>query len=542
MSLAGRLRSPREPYLVLLVLALAFAYKLFLLAQRAVFLDPDEAYYLILARNLAAGRGYAFNGLPNIVFPPLLPLLIAGVNLILRQPQLSLGLITASSGVLLGFVTYLIARRSLPPAASLGCLVLALFAPALNAFLPTTTAYAKILYRGSDILNGLLVLAAVYWTIRLAEDGRCRHAALAGASLGLAYLTRPEGFILFVGLAALLAAMKLAARAALSWRSLACLLLVFAALAAPYVVYLKGVTGRWMLSGKVAAAGRYQADMLEVIRTGDWASFDRRMYALNPDGTEMNDLYFGYHRRAVDAPAAPPEPFLRRAWASLRLAGTVPRTLVPLPFAPFLLLGLGSLVALRSRSDFVLLGLMPYSLAIMALAYPIPRHHLFLVPLFTLAAVRGAAVLSSLVPPRKGIVLSLLLAAGVAWTAYGNYAAASRNFLKRPELRAVRETEHAVSRRLREAGARVVMSINPALAVWADSDWQVLPVAPLRARFGFGEGKRVDYAVIGDETRPFFHIVDMKQSRFLDRPVELSDIRALEVGPDYDFNRVVQEP
>ena len=64
-------------YLLCIGALLAFVFKLILLLKRGSYLDPDEGYYILLAQNLLAGRGYTFNGLEHIHFPPFLPLLIA---------------------------------------------------------------------------------------------------------------------------------------------------------------------------------------------------------------------------------------------------------------------------------------------------------------------------------------------------------------------------------------------------------------------------------------------------------------------------------
>jgi 4-amino-4-deoxy-L-arabinose transferase-like glycosyltransferase len=535
----------REFLIILAVSLLAFVFKMFLLSQRSLYIDPDEGYYLILARNLVHGNGYAFNGLPNIIFPPFLPLAIAFLYLLVHNLQLSLNIITALSGTLLGVIAYLIARKKLPVLARFGCFLLVLFSLELNSFLPVPLRYTHVLYRGSDILNCFLVLASVYWTILLMEKDRYGYAVLAALTLALAYLTRPEGFILWAGLLGLLLLLKLLSAVNLSWKRLACFLLVFAVAALPYIFYLKTVTGKWMLSGKVSASQKYRSALLEVIQKDNWAPFNSIHYALNKDSSEMNDLYFGYHRESDETPVAAAEPLTGRILSNLSLFWIIPKTLVPLPFLPFFLLGLGSalynVVKKGSRQDLALLSLVPYSLVVEALSYPIPRHHLFLVPVVILYSGQGAVLFSSLLSPKNAItqkkVTFLVFAVLFILVMYDHIIYSSRSLLNEPAFRAAREIEMTISRRLKKAGAEVIMSSHPSFAVWASSDWQVLPQASLPRQLVFMRKKRVDYAVLTEGKRVFYHILDLRNSQLPERPEDPFAIQAIE---NYDYFDVVR--
>jgi 4-amino-4-deoxy-L-arabinose transferase-like glycosyltransferase len=548
ISFIRQVRFNRELRLILALSGLAFIFKLFLLSQRSLYIDPDEGYYLLLARNLVHGNGYGFNGLPNIIFPPFLPLAIAFIYVFLHNLQLSLNIITALSGTFLGVIVYLIARKKISRLASFGCFLLALFSHELNAFLPAALRYTEVLYRGSDILNCFLVLASVYCMILLVEKDGYLPAALAGLTLALAYLTRPEGFILFVGFLCLLLLLKSFSLIALSWKRLTCFLLVFAALALPYVVYLRTVTGHWMLSGKISASQRYRASLLEIIRKENWQPFYSAHYSLNDSATEMNDLYFGYHRESDEAQDISSDPLAKRVRSNLRLFWIIPKTLVPFQFLPFFLLGLGSalynLIKKRSWRDLLLLSLLPYSLVIEALSYPIPRHHLFLVPVVILYAGQGALLLSSWVSRNNEITrrkaLFLIFAVLFVLVIYDHIIYSSKNLLNAPMFKSVRKIEVSVARRLKEGRAEVVMSSHPNLAVWASSDWQVLPQAPLPAQLEFARNKRVDYAVLTGEKKLFFHILDFKNSQLPERVGEPYDVQIVEANDYFDLIRVMK--
>jgi len=547
-SFIKQVRLNRELRLILALSILAFIFKLFLLSQRALYIDPDEGYYLILARNLVHGNGYGFNGLPNIIFPPFLPLAIAFIYILLHNLQLSLSIITALSGTLLGVMVYLIARKKVSRLASFGCFLLAIFSRELNAFLPASLRYTEVLYRGSDILNCFLILASVYFIITLVEKDTYLPAALAGLALALAYLTRPEGVILFVGFLSLLVLLKSFSLIVLSWKRLICFLLVFVVLALPYILYLTTVTGQWTLSGKISASQRYRASLLEIIQKENWEPFNSAHYSLNSAATEMNDLYFGYHRDSDEVQDIAAAPIDIRIWSNLRLYWIIPKTLVPLQLLPFFLLGLSSglynLIKKRSCLDLLLLILLPYSLMIEALSYPIPRHHLFLVPVIILYGGQGALLFSSWASRKNEVtnrkLLFLVFAILFVLAVNDHLIYASKNLLNYPLFITSRKIEVSVARLLKEARAEVVMSPHPNLAVWASSDWQVLPRASLPAQLEFGKNKNVDYAILPSEKKLFFHILDFKNSDLPDRPGDPYDVQTFKSSEYFDIIRVLK--
>ncbi len=548
LSLISRLRLNRELRLILALSALGLLFKLYLLSQRSLYIDPDEGYYLVLARNLVDGNGYGFNGLPNIIFPPFLPLAIAFIYVFSHNFQLSLSIITALSGTFLGIIVYLIARKKISRLASSGCFLLALFSQELNAFLPASLRYTHVLYRGSDILNCFLILTTIYFMILLVHNDRYLPAALAGLTLALAYLTRPEGFILFVGFLGLLILLKSLSLVVLSWKRIICFFLGFAALAFPYVLYLRSVTGQWTISGKITASQKYRASLLQVIQEENWQPFNRIHYSLNSAATEMNDLYFGYHRESDKVQDIAADPIDKRIRSNLRLYWIIPKTLVPLQLLPFFLLGLGSalyiLIKKRSWPDILLLSLIPYSLAIEALSYPIPRHHLFLVPIVILYGGQGAILFSSWVSRGNEVnrrkVLFLVFAVLFALAINDHIIYSSKNLLNNPLFSTARNIDVSVARRLKEGRAEVVMSSHPNLAVWASSDWQVLPQASLPAQLKFGKNKRVDYAILIDEKKLFLHILDVKNSQPPEREGDLYDVQIVESSEFFDLIRILK--
>lgn len=543
------LRSDKHLRIVIGLSFFAFFFKLYLLSQRSLYIDPDEGYYLILARNLLNGNGYTFNGLPNIIFPPLLPMVIAFFYSFIGNLQLSLNIITALSGTLLGLMVYLISRKKFSLFASFGCLLLTLFVYQLNSFLPISAPYTEILYRGSDIFNCLLVLISLYFTILLIEKNRYRFSVLAGLSLSLAYLTRPEGFLLFLALSALLIMLKLVSWISLSFKKLICFFFVFVLFSFPYVFYLKKTTGKWILSGKISASQKYRGSLLEVIKKEDWAPFNKIHYSLNQESTEMNDSYFGFHKHPDPEENIDQDSPIKRAAANLALFWIVPKTLFSLPFLPFFLLGIAvAVIQLRKKRsllDLVLLLLLPYSLLIEALSYPIPRHHLFLIPIYIIYAAEGAAYLSSKLSPKNDLtrkkILFLVFSVWLVFIIYEYIIKSTRNLLDIPIFKMARQVEVSLSQSLKKKEAGVIMSSHPSFAVRASSDWQVLPIAAMPQIFRFAKHKQVDYIIIPEGKKFFYHIIEMKDSYIPDSYKGQFEYQVLEKTDFCEWIRLIKK-
>lgn len=514
--------SPQTIIIIILAVA-AISLKFFLLYERLLYIDPDEGYYLILARNLIAGNGYTFNGLPNVVFPPFLPILIAFFYLICQDFQFSLIFITAISGCLLGIISYKIAQKKFSSLSPVLCAFLVLFIHQLNAFLPIyQTPYVQVLYRGSDILNCFLILTSIFFIIVLVEKDKNIFAILAGSFFALSYLTRPEGILLFLMIFICLVFLKILSLISISYKKIFIFFLVFLLFISPYILYLKNTTGKWNLSGKVSSAQEHRESLLEVIKNDNWIPFSKIHYSLDKENMEMKQAYWGHHNKIEEDNKISIQSYLKTTLENLKMYPIIPNVLLPLYIVAFFLVGLLSaiykIVKRKSTIDIILFMFFPYSLLVTALAYPIPRHHLFLVPVFCIYAVEGIVLISSTLAKNrnavKNIILMLLFLIVVLFMGYEYKNKLSFNHLKIPSFRKPLEVDSFVSEYLKKRKAQTIMSVHPSFAVRAISDWQVLPQAPLADIIQFGKHKNIDYIILPepDKKKGFYYIVDMQNS------------------------------
>lgn len=542
------IRIPRETRVLLVLLSAAFVLKIYLLYERSLCIDPDEGYYLLLAHNLISGNGYSLNGLPNIVFPPLLPLMISAFSVLWRDIQFTLMFITAISGAMIGAVCYLLARRKFSPFASVFCAFLALFSYQLNAFLPIPKPYIGSLYRGSEILNCLLVLSAIYFFVRFIEKDRVWLSILSGCCLAGAYLTRPEGLLFFIVMLLGLSLITLLGQVSVSRKSMLFFVLSFILLSSPYWIYLRTVTGEWSLSGKIAASRQYREALLRVIEEEEWRPFQRIHYSFDRQHLEMTDAYWGYHPMLESGNRVSGGSLVGNAVENLRLYYLVPKILLPVYILVFFLIGLavGIYKAVKRKSivDAVLLLLVPYSIMIVALSYPIPRHHLFLVPMFCIYCVEGMWFLLELAARWRAVIKQVLLVLFslvlVAFMAVEYMSAFEKNVLNNHEFTRAQMAKYRISQFLREHEARVVMSSYPDIAVGAASDWQVKPLTDLASLTEFGKKKGVDYLVI---RRPLkgqysYYIIDLEASYIPQGTGDPVEFQVLEQHADFDLVRL----
>ncbi|MHC4845676.1 MAG: hypothetical protein ACYTCU_05900 [Planctomycetota bacterium] len=175
--------------LAILVLALA---GLLGSAIRPVWtIDPDASQYLSLGRSLAAGEGYALDGVPHTKYPPGLPLLLGGL-VVVGGPE-AYGLFHAAlvaallAAVLLSHA--LVRRLGYPPPVAL--------AVALAVGLSQTLFDLSVVYLRTEVLFLALSLGALLTTWRaLGKDGRWPTLLLAAVLILAATSVRLAGVTL----------------------------------------------------------------------------------------------------------------------------------------------------------------------------------------------------------------------------------------------------------------------------------------------------------------------------------------------------------
>jgi len=207
-------------------------------------IESEGAEYARIAENLRNGTGYV--GIvtpgPELMFPPLFPLLISGLSFLTGSYVRAGRLVSLILGTLLPLPTFGIASRLFNRRVGFVAAVLVMLHPLLinlSFTVLTEGPYATLL------------LAAVYITLRALDQPSTRMWCLAGAAFGVSYLLRQEAVApLMIAVLFLLTATeeKLAIR--FKWALVA--IAVFLALAAPEIIFIYRATGKLRLEAKTA--------------------------------------------------------------------------------------------------------------------------------------------------------------------------------------------------------------------------------------------------------------------------------------------------
>lgn len=515
----------------------ALVLRLVLMWARGAYVSFDEGYYLLLGENLWSGRGFTLSGRTHVTFSPLYPVLAGAVGKLSGSPVWGGRLVSVVASALLLLPAYALFRRAGGRTIARPGVVLLAVVPSLITFVPFWSG--RELYQGSEPLYHLLLFGGLALAVRAALDEGEGWRPLvvcavgSGLAFGLAYLTRPEALAV-AGAAAVAAGVVRGLRSRRIREALAVAGLagvVTAGVAAPYVVHLHDVLGRWTLSGRAVRwtpptaagapaggeAGREVDAITRLVWRGDQVDYIYDNYTLDASARQIRSRYWGVPpepatpgepgwerlpppEQAVRPPPDPEEYTLTRLY--LRTLGIV---LSP-SLWPLVLLGLFLPRRGRRRRLAEGVGFVPVWAASVAVAvgiYVDPRNHLILAPTLAFYTAAGLVAIVGVLARRiralrRGFLLRI---ATVGVTAVLLLTALRWAYL----ARVVGSPHHLVARENRAAGAAVrgwtdpeepVMSWHPAIALYARRDWRVLPYEPFPQVVRYGAAREIDVMVL----------------------------------------------
>ena len=228
-------------------------FLVFTLIATLVFNGYCVRFYDVMS---ADGTGYATSGKLffetmdprhfGTTFPPLYPFLIGLLNLVVHDLESSARFVSVIFNSITIVPLYLLGREYSKKEA-IGAVLLYATLPFIHGM------------SGIDITEPtytFLALSGAWFFWKAYRDSKLLRFIVSGGFCGLAYLARPEGFIVAFFLSGCLLLALLIDRS-MSWQSLRRIGLYFFGFLAgffffafPSVTYLHGVTGKWQLSGK----------------------------------------------------------------------------------------------------------------------------------------------------------------------------------------------------------------------------------------------------------------------------------------------------
>ncbi|NWF91903.1 MAG: glycosyltransferase family 39 protein [Syntrophaceae bacterium] len=231
-----------EKQIFLLLIGITFGLRLYavLMAKGIAY---DSASYGFMARNFLKGQFAKGLSIPG---HPLYPLLISLFSMDTGQVEVTGRLISLFFGTLTIIPLYFLVKGAIGQRG-------ALFSTLFYAFHPYLVSYSGMMLTEATYW-GLLVLSVYFFWTGLKRD-KIWRIALSGFSLGLAYLTRPEGIgYMVVYLAWVVVDGFLKKRWVKPLVSIGVLISSLFILGLPYVIYIHRETGQWLISKKAVEA------------------------------------------------------------------------------------------------------------------------------------------------------------------------------------------------------------------------------------------------------------------------------------------------
>lgn len=228
----------RDSIILSVICLVAISIRLYRLMTWPSVIENEGPYFVRLATNLLDGKGYiGMGGLPDLSSAPLYSVLIAAAIPFTKSPEFAGRIVSTVFGCLMVLPMYSFARQLYRRSTALLC-------AALTALHPVFVAYATAVY--NETLYLALLAAGECSALFLLRFTTMRWAALTGLFFGLAYLTRPEAMVfpLLAVFGLLLLTFVRKGNLKNAVLASAVLLVMFGALAAPYVAYLSSHTGR----------------------------------------------------------------------------------------------------------------------------------------------------------------------------------------------------------------------------------------------------------------------------------------------------------
>ncbi|MDQ2746359.1 MAG: glycosyltransferase family 39 protein [Acidobacteriota bacterium] len=245
----------RKTVLLLWLAAIVFRALHYWLFSNEMVVGNDQMQNILLARRFAAGDFY---GVLDVYWTPLYPILVGSAGYFTNSLTLPSIIVSILAGSLAVPLTFYLINQSYGRREALIAAVIAVFYPHL---------INSVFGLGTETVYLIWIIGALIVGWNGLQRNSVKDFLLTGFLLGLAYLTRREaaGYLFFFVTPILLKNLRLRKPSARSQKQIVVLLLGFTILAAPYILYLRGTTGHWTISGK--AQTNVAAGMLQ--ETGD---------------------------------------------------------------------------------------------------------------------------------------------------------------------------------------------------------------------------------------------------------------------------------
>lgn len=234
----------RKRILLTAILFIAVLVRFIFIVGKEIPILADSVIYLQSGKNFVETGKYMTSGggMVDMIFPPAFPVAVGLADHFLDNPLFSLRFVSFIFGSLLVYLFYLTAAEMSGKKAGL-------FAAFFAAINPSLILFSQEVM--SESMFFFFALLSFYLYLKLEKKQKSGYAACLGISIGISYLIRPEGLLLFV-----LPMIYLFERIRrIELRILGMFLLslsVAIAVMSPYVMFLSQKTGKPTITAKMS--------------------------------------------------------------------------------------------------------------------------------------------------------------------------------------------------------------------------------------------------------------------------------------------------
>ncbi|TET07843.1 glycosyltransferase family 39 protein [Candidatus Aerophobetes bacterium] len=256
----------------------------------------DGVVYAISGMNLFSGRGFSFHGGPQLIHPPLYPILIGIFWLLTHNLEFSGQMVSIIATALLVIPLYYLAKNMYGRRIGFLTAVFAIVCPPL--VFASTEVRCESLY-------ALLMVGSISLGWKALHSKNLLWALLTGLVIGLAFLTHPIGLIfapIFVFLFLLSKFFSSRLSSKLVLMKIAALLASFVLVSMPYWIFLHKHTGRWVLSAHASYIEFARVKSLSGDSEKDTFILFREPEHLRYTGNESSQTQEGMLRYVVSHP------------------------------------------------------------------------------------------------------------------------------------------------------------------------------------------------------------------------------------------------
>lgn len=282
----------KDTLIVSLLFLSAFLIR-FLLLSTEEMISTDAVQYLTLGKNIMLGKGFLSDGshFPDIIRPPLYPVLVALSHLFIQDLELAGRVVSILFGSLLVIPLFLLTRDFFGRKPAILSAILILMHPVLTETSISACTDATFFF--------VLTLALLFGWLAV-DRKKTIYYFITGILFAISYLTRQVGLLFFLMYLFVILLF-------LRWDSMSLkyilkgftsLLIGFLILFIPYMFWVQSYSGRWMepAFAFMHARAQWEAEVALKIRRNqfpgrnipeDVRKYEGARFGLNADGKEI---------------------------------------------------------------------------------------------------------------------------------------------------------------------------------------------------------------------------------------------------------------